>query len=188
MGAASVNMQRLLQLGHWYLHQWRQYTGILAIAGLVLMLFAGALYLQKLKPLQKDLTLRESTLSEAARKLKIATTTASNAYQASNVAERLPKSSEFTAFLLKLNALAEQKHIELQQSDYKATPEINGELLRYSLQFPASGAYPDVQQFIAELEKMPGVRIENLSLTRQQIGEALLSLEVQMSYLSKVQQ
>jgi HPt (histidine-containing phosphotransfer) domain-containing protein len=180
-----MNAQRLIQQSIWYLRQWRQYAGILAIAGLVLLLMAGALYVQKLKPIQKDLERRELSLLEAARKLKQSASSASAT--ASSVAERLPQSNQFTAFLLKLNELAEQKHIVLQQSDYKATPEVGGELLRYGLQFPANGTYPDTQQFIAELEKMPGVRIENINLSRPQIGEAMLSIQVQMSYLSEVQ-
>ncbi|STQ89645.1 pilus assembly protein PilO [Iodobacter fluviatilis] len=181
-----MNMQRLMQQIIWYVRQWRQYAGVLAIAALVLLLLTGALYVQKLKPIQKDLERRELSLLEAARKLKQATSSASAT--ASSVAEeRLPQSNQFTAFLLKLNELAEQKHIVLQQSDYKATPEVGGELLRYGLQFPANGQYPDLQQFISELEKIPGVRIENLSISRPQIGEAMLSIQVQMSYLSEVQ-
>jgi hypothetical protein len=180
-----MNSQRLMQQIIWYLRQWRKYAGILAIAGLVLLLMAGALYVQKLQPIQKDLERRELSLLEAGRKLKQATSSASAT--ASSVADRLPQSNQFTAFLLKLNELAEQKHIVLQQSDYKATPEVGGELLRYGLQFPANGLYPDIQQFIAELEKIPGVHIENLSLSRSQIGETMLSMQVQMSYLSEVQ-
>lgn len=167
----------------WYLRQWRQYAGILALAGLALLLLSAALYLQKLRPLQKDLARRDMALTEAAHKL----IPASAASAASSVADRLPHSSQFTAFLLTLNQLAEQKHIVLQQSDYKASPEVNGELLRYSLQFPASGVYPDLQQFIAALEKMPGVRIENLNLSRPHIGEPTLTIQMQLSYLSEVQ-
>ncbi|AZN35720.1 type 4a pilus biogenesis protein PilO [Iodobacter ciconiae] len=180
-----MNTQRLIQQTIWYLRQWRQYAGILAIAALILLLLAGALYLQKLQPMQKDLERRELALQTAARKLKQAASGTSAT--ASSVAKSLPQSNQFTTFLLKLNELAGQKHIVLQQSDYKATPEVSGELLRYGLQFPASGTYPDTQQFISELEKIPGVRIENLSLSRPQIGEAMLNLQVQMSYLSEVQ-
>ncbi|AMC35086.1 hypothetical protein [Janthinobacterium sp. B9-8] len=180
-----MNTQRLIQQGIWYLRQWRQYAGILAIAGLVLLLLAGALYVQKLKPIQKDLERRELSLLEAARKLKQSSSSASAT--ASSVADRLPQSNQFTAFLLKLNELAEQKHIVLQQSDYKATPEVGGELLRYGLQFPANGLYLDIQQFITELEKMPGVRIETLNLSRPQISDAMLNVQIEMSYLSEVQ-
>jgi hypothetical protein len=182
-----MNAQRLMQQVIWYLRQWRQYAGILAIAGLALLLLAGALYIQKLQPIQKDLERRELGLLEAARKLQQSSSSASATATASSVAERLPQSNQFTAFLLKLNTLAEQKKIVLQQSDYKATSEVGGELLRYGLQFPANGLYPDIQQFITELEKIPGVRIETLNLSRPQISDAMLNVQIEMSYLSEVQ-
>lgn len=180
-----MKSEKSVQVIRWYLRQWRQYAGILALAGLGLLMLAGTLYLQKLRPLQKDLLRRDMALTEAAHKLKQMPASAASA--ASSVADRLPHSSQFTTFLLTLNQLAEQKHIVLQQSDYKASPEVNGELLRYSLQFPASGIYPDLQQFIAALEKMPGVRIENLNLSRPQISEQMLTIQMQLSYLSEVQ-
>ncbi|KAF0812920.1 hypothetical protein IGB42_02768 [Andreprevotia sp. IGB-42] len=166
----------------WGLRQWPRYTGLLGLVGVGLLLFALFVYQQKVKPIQRDLESREQVASEEAQRL--ARPAASDASSIALLTPLRPAES-LTNFLRELAQLAEKNKINVQQTDYKSNAEGDNHLLRYGVQFPANGTYDDLRLFIADLEKIPGVRIETFSVARNQIADEQLSAQLQLSYLTE---
>ena len=166
----------------WTLRQWPRYTGLLGLIGVGLLGFAGLTYKQQILPVKRDLQSREQVASDEMRRL-VHPVASGVARMASLVPLR--SASSLTNFLREVAQLAEQHHIAIQQTDYKSNKEGDGHLLRYGVQFPAAGNYDDFRQFIAELEKIPGVRIETFSVNRAQIADEQLNAQMQISYLTE---
>ncbi|UXY16810.1 hypothetical protein N8I74_07265 [Chitiniphilus purpureus] len=166
----------------WHARQWSRHAGILGLVGGALLL--GALFIQRQEvvPFERDLLEREQKLEENQRSLRQPAATPASAVE--QAALNPPES--FTEFLRRASQIAGRNRLSVLQSEYKMVSEGGGHLVRYGLQFPANGRYPDVRGFIADLEKLPGVRVEAISMSRLQIGDELLSIQMQLSYLTEV--
>ncbi|WP_035053064.1 hypothetical protein [Andreprevotia chitinilytica] len=173
-----MKQQQLL----WLLRKWPRYTGILGFVGAALLVAAGLIWLQKVKPIEHDLDRREETVDAEAAKL--AHPAASGASSLAALAP-LRHAGSFTDFLRELAKLSQDHKLIVPQTDYKSSPEGAGHLLRYGVQFPATGSYADLRAFVADIEKIPGVRVETFSVGRTQIAEETLAAQIQLSYLTE---
>ncbi|GAA5783953.1 hypothetical protein GCM10007860_09000 [Chitiniphilus shinanonensis] len=168
----------------WHARQWSRYAGLLGVVGIALLLGALMIYRQDVVPFERDLADREQTLERNLRALRqqpVAATASAVEDQSLNAPD------SFTEFLRQSAQLAGKNRVSVLQSEYRVVTEAEGHLVRYGVQFPANGRYADLRGFIADLEKMPGVRVEAMSLSRLQIGDELLSIQLQLSYLTEVQ-
>ncbi|AOY00213.1 hypothetical protein [Jeongeupia sp. USM3] len=168
----------------WHLRRWPRYAGTLGWAGLALIIMAVLLLKQQVEPVERDLDKRELAVSAKRGELR-------HTARASDVASapayvRLRPDTSFTAFLGELSELAAKHGIGVVQSDYKSVTEGDGHLMRYGLQFPAGGNYPSLRAFLHALGEIPGVRIESVSMSRHQIGDESLAIQLQLSYLTEV--
>lgn len=169
----------------WHLRRWPRYAGPLGWLGLALIVMAVLLLKQQVEPIEQDLDKREAAASSKRVELR-------RVMRASAVASSVPayvrlrRDTSFTAFLGELSELATRHGIAVVQSDYKSVTEGDGHLLRFGLQFPAAGNYPALRAFMRELSAIPGVRIESASMSRQQIGEETLAIQLQLSYLTEI--
>ncbi|MBM3116829.1 hypothetical protein [Jeongeupia naejangsanensis] len=168
----------------WHLRRWPRYAGTLGWVGLALIIMAALLLKQQVEPIERDLDKREVAVAAKRGELRQVARASEVASEAAYV--RLRPDSSFTAFLGELSELATQHGIGVIQSDYKSLTEGDGHLMRFGLQFPASGNYPSLRAFMRALTAIPGVRIESVSMSRQQIGEEMLAIQLQLSYLTEV--
>ncbi|SMC16559.1 hypothetical protein SAMN02745857_00212 [Andreprevotia lacus DSM 23236] len=166
----------------WALRQWPRYTGILGLAGVVLLGIAAMSYQQKIKPVERDLQSREQSATEEQRRLNKPV-----ASDASSIAALTPirRADTLTQFLRELAELATKDKVVMLQTDYKSNAEGDNHLMRYGVQFPATGTYDAFRQFMTDLEKIPGVRIETFSVSRAQIADEQLTAQMQISYLTE---
>ncbi|GHD66150.1 hypothetical protein [Jeongeupia chitinilytica] len=170
----------------WHLRKWPRYAGTLGWVGLALIGMAVVLLKQQVEPVEQDLDKRELAVATKREELRRVVRASDVASEAAYV--RLRRDTSFTAFLGELSELAAKNGIGVVQSDYKSVTEGDGHLMRFGLQFPAGGTYPSLRAFMRELSAIPGVRIESVSMSRQQIGEEMLAIQLQLSYLTEVGQ
>ncbi|HSC80304.1 MAG TPA: hypothetical protein VLC08_08120, partial [Chitinolyticbacter sp.] len=164
-----MNAQQL----KWQARQWVRSAGLLGLVGLGLGAFALIVYTQDVRPFEHDLTERELKLTQDLASLKSAAATPAPAA----LSAELQTPDTFTAFLRQSAQIAGQHRLSVLQSEYKTVTEADGALVRYGVQFPANGRYPDLRDFIAAMEEQPGVRVEALSISRLQIGDELLTVQ-----------
>ncbi|MBB5190855.1 hypothetical protein HNQ50_001578 [Silvimonas terrae] len=166
----------------WTLRQWPKYAGLLGWVGLALIVAGILVYRQTVMPFNKDLDRREADVEDLSHRLR------SNASAASATAglQALKTPNTFTDFLRQVSTLGEQHHIVINQSDFKSSTEADGHLVRYGVQFPAQGRYLDIRGLVQDLQALPGVRVETLIMTRGRIDDDLLSMQLQLSYLTEV--
>ncbi|TJZ78779.1 hypothetical protein [Chitiniphilus eburneus] len=167
----------------WHARQWSRYAGLLGVVGVALLLGALLIYRQEVIPFERDLVDREQTLDKNLRALRQPAAVSASAVED----ETLNPPDSFTAFLRQSAQLAGKNRLSVLQSEYRVVSEAEGHLVRYGVQFPANGRYADLRGFIDDLEKLPGVRVEAVSLSRLQVGDELLSIQLQLSYLTEVQ-
>ncbi|XZG71376.1 hypothetical protein ACTSKR_05810 [Chitinibacteraceae bacterium HSL-7] len=168
----------------WGLRQELRRSGVLGLAGLALAGFAGLVYMQDVKPFERDLADREVALERNIDDLKRATV----ALQTVEPTSKLNTPDSFTTFLRDTEKMAGQNRIGILQSEYRVTNEAENALTRYGVLFPANGRYPDVRSFIVAIEQQPGVRVEAINLSRLQIADELLTVQLQLSYLTEERQ
>ncbi|BCL76046.1 hypothetical protein JHS3_17820 [Jeongeupia sp. HS-3] len=175
-----MNMQQL----SWHLRQWPRYAGTLGVVGLALIGMAVLLLKQQVEPIERDLDKREAAI--ATKQSEIRRTVRASEVASEPAYVKLRRDTSFTAFLAELTALATKNGIAIVQSDYKSVTEADGQLLRFGLQFPASGSYPSLRALMQALKAIPGVRVESVSMSRANIGEEMLAIQLQLSYLTEV--
>ncbi|WP_432719476.1 hypothetical protein R0381_000396 [Jeongeupia wiesaeckerbachi] len=168
----------------WHLRRWPRYAGTLGWVGLALIATAVLLLKQQVEPIERDLDKRE--LAVAAKRSEMRQVAHASEVASDAAYVRLRPDSSFTTFLGELSELAAKHGIAVVQSDYKSVTEGDGHLMRFGLQFPAGGNYPSLRAFMRALSAVPGVRIESVSMSRQQIGEETLAIQLQLSYLTEV--
>ncbi|GGP27934.1 hypothetical protein [Silvimonas amylolytica] len=166
----------------WTLRQWPRYAGLLGWVGVALIVAGVLVYRQTVVPFNRDLDRREADVEDQAHRLR------SNASAASATAglQPLKTPDTFTGFLRQVSTLGDKHRIMISQSDYKSTAEADGHLVRYGVQFPAQGKYVDIRGLVQDLQALPGVRVETLVMTRGRIDDDLLSMQLQLSYLTEV--
>ncbi|KPC54448.1 hypothetical protein [Amantichitinum ursilacus] len=174
-----MNSARLL----WWMRQWPRQAGLLGWVGLALMLAGWLIYRQQVVPVSQDLDRREIAIDSARHQLRLAA-------QASAAAAAAPAPldtpDQFTDMLRQLTEMANAHHVAITQSEYKSVSEGDGHLMRFGIQFPAQGRYPDLRGLVADLQALPGVRVESLMFSRSQIGDDNLTAQLTLSYLTEV--
>ncbi|WP_148716371.1 hypothetical protein [Chitinolyticbacter meiyuanensis] len=173
-----MNAQQL----KWHARQWSRYAGLLGLVGLGLLVFAALVYTKDVKPFERDLTEREIKLDRDLAELKRAAVQPPSPIEQAD----LNPPDSFTTFLRDSAQIAGKHRLSVLQSEYKTVTEADGALVRYGVQFPANGRYPDLRDFIGAMEAQPGVRVEALSASRLQVGDELLTVQLQLSYLTEV--
>ncbi|MEJ8855443.1 hypothetical protein WKW79_12730 [Variovorax robiniae] len=172
----------------WQMAKLPALTGLYGIVGIVMVVLALVSFFDKQRPVERDLDAREIELAQkeldlARRAKELAEPPDANA--------PLPRSvvrteETYTTFLRAGVRLAAQNHLKGTQIEYRTLSEAGGRLVRYGVQFPVVGTYPDLRNFVIQISQIPGVRIEHMEFTRTQIGDTEVSAQIQLSYLTQV--
>ena len=172
----------------WQLSRLPGQTGLYGIVGLVMVVLALVSYFEKQRPVERDLDAREIELAKKESDLEAR---AKELAEPPDPSAPLPRGAvrpeeTYTTFLREGVRLAAENHLKGTQIEYRTLSEAAGRLVRYGLQFPVVGTYPDLRNFVIQISKIPGVRIERMEFTRTQIGDSEVSAQIQLSYLTEV--
>ncbi len=168
-------MNRLI----WTARRWSHICGRTGMLGLLLAIGAACAVLGSVRPQVAAQTARLMALQTESAAIRAAIVTAAG----SAADHRLPGASSYTAFLRAHADLALQRSIELTEIDYASRPEAGHRLVRHTLRYTVDGPYPALRDYLAEIERMPGVRVETLSFVRSPNPDGAVNALVQISYL-----
>ncbi|MEJ8851651.1 hypothetical protein [Variovorax rhizosphaerae] len=163
-------------------------TGLYGVVGIVMVVMALWSFFDRQRPVERDLDSREVELAKKELDLEQrARELAEPPDPDAPVLHNTVRAEEsYTTFLREGVRLAADNHLKGTQIEYRTLSEAGGRLVRYGLQFPVNGTYPDLRNFVIQISRIPGVRIERMEFTRTQIGDAEVSAQIQLTYLTEV--
>ena len=159
-----------------------------ATAGLALV--EVLFYIGSIVPLaQRQAALLDDALHHRSSKGAVASTRAPPHVLATDMAaffQALPRKTQAAKMARRLNEIAEDTGIWIDQIDYRPVPDNDGNLVLYQITLPTKGAYPDLRQFLARaIRDIPGLAVEGVTFQRQRVAEAELDAQFKLTlYMS----
>ncbi len=161
----------------WQIKQIIKQVGLLGLVGLTLMLVSLTVYLLTVLPAQHQLASSQLNLAEVKQSSHQLTSKALQV-ERDPVADMtkfyasFPKGASLSSSLRLIQQTAIQHKLELNRGDYKLTlakpAAANDELVRYEVQLPISGQYPQMRAFInGVLQKIPNLALSEIQMKRE---------------------
>ena len=163
----------------WVLHRhgWAALAGVLALATAV-----------GLDLLNRDLVEQTQALERAhrerlQRERQRPDPAAEQARRLADLQRDLPDAAAALQALPLIHSAAQAHGVALASGEYRLLPEGKaGQLARYQISLPATGSYPALRAWTAEvLNAQPSLAMEELSLSRPTSGETTLQARVRWS-------
>jgi Tfp pilus assembly protein PilO len=149
--------------------------GVPGVLGLGMLAFALAFAQAALRPAMDERdSLREREVRAAKR---VAVTerrpTGTKAVEASidRFVAWLPPADEARQQLLRLQAFADKRGLQLRSGEYRASPQRDPPVLRHQVLVPVKGKYADLRGFATEaLAEVPSLALDAASLQRDSVS------------------
>jgi hypothetical protein len=94
----------------------------------------------------------------------------------------LPAADDVVQQVERIYAAAAAQQLSLVHGEYTGAEVPNTGLVRYKIVLPVKGNYGQIRRFItAATEAIPGLALDDLSLQRQNVGDAQVDARVQLS-------
>lgn len=94
---------------------------------------------------------------------------------------RLPPESGFPDALAQLFDVAAAAGLSLDQGGYKVVREPAGRLVRYQIELPLHGTYPQLRSFLSALPRaLPACALEGVQFERRRVDQGLLDAKVRV--------
>jgi Tfp pilus assembly protein PilO len=94
----------------------------------------------------------------------------------------LPSQADVTQWIERIYAAAEAEKLSLAQGEYAQADIASTRMARYRIVLPLHGNYGQIRRFIAAaVAAVPALALEDLSMQRQNVGEAEVEARVQLS-------
>lgn len=94
----------------------------------------------------------------------------------------LPRSDSSPYWISELDRIARENGVELNSSDYRLMMEKESKLVRYEIQLPLRGTYPQIRAFIAgALQSVPTLALTDISIRRETIQAGRVEARLSMS-------
>ncbi|WP_159069035.1 hypothetical protein [Burkholderia metallica] len=79
--------------------------------------------------------------------------------------------------------LLERNGVERKHATYRHDVEVKGQLRRMTIDIAASGTYSDLRAALRAISDQPMVRVESMTLARENIDDVQLEIDVRVSIL-----
>lgn len=162
-------------------------TGLAGLAGLVLLLAGSSALIAQVDTQRAQLTRLDAlslTLRERAQR-------ATSAFDEAELAPEVQLARFYGSFpdmaavpdvLARIYRAAGAEDLTLEQGEYRIIPERTGSLLRYRINLPVRGPYPQVRGFLAAaLREAPFVALDSVSFQRQGIGDSTVEAQIRLT-------
>ncbi|HEY5804435.1 MAG TPA: hypothetical protein VIT90_12145 [Lysobacter sp.] len=132
-------------------------------------------------PMQRDLAQRRARLDD-----RVAAVVEPPPPLPEAARDKASADQKFSIFLHSFHAIAARRGLAIPSAVYQAAPSDSNRLRRYLVEASFNSDYQQFRGFIADLRQLPGVRIEHVTLSRQDIGQTRLAVRLQCSFLVEV--
>ena len=160
-------------------------TGRLGLAGIALLAASGVFFLSTYLQLSNDtqaLSLQLDGLRSTQRAVPRQLPVNSEAQLLSS----LPARSDMPALLGVVLAQANAAHLTIDSGKYDESVMKAGGLVRYRVNFPLVGSYPQIRQFIdGLLTAMPNVAVSDRSVQRKAITEGAVEAQIGLTVFTR---
>lgn len=93
-----------------------------------------------------------------------------------------PAQGEITRWIEEIYDAAADEQLSLARGEYVMTPVKDTRLTRYQISLPVRGDYGQIRRFITAAQAaVPNLGLDDLSLQRQEIGEAQVDARIRLS-------
>ncbi|WP_017902393.1 GspMb/PilO family protein [Pseudomonas asplenii] len=171
--------ERLQALLHWHLARTRDLLG--TWGGLAALLIVTALVIRQglIVPAlaDNDLRLEQARAGIAERPLDLHA-------REPRAVRHLPGTDSFEARLEPLLAILQGNGFAVLQTNFQYVSQTDEQTRRLALDIPLNGGYPALRKALDELVRQPALRIDSLSLQRQDIASAQLEIRLRLSLLA----
>ena len=159
------------------------WPGIIAVG---LLVMSPVLFFSAIRPMQARLGVAKHSVASAQEQIAVAGNTeqggvATPREQLTEFYKYFPAEKNAPKWLEKLDEVAEQNGLSLNEGEYKVTQDKVGQLIRLRIAFPVQGKYPQIREFLASLSKeIPPIALENIQFGRNNIVDATVEAKVKM--------
>ncbi len=159
--------------------------GTLGVVGIGLLVFALALALGLLQPLDEELRTaraRVERLQARAASVEHSDGAARDDPQAQLAAflKHFPPADDARQDILRLQSFAAHHGIELRSGEYRFAPETGTGLVRHQIALPVTGSYLEIRAFVTEaLRELPSVALQSATLQRDSVAARQLEGRLQ---------
>jgi Tfp pilus assembly protein PilO len=148
-----------------------------AIGGLALAVFAAGLYLSSVAPLQAQVEELRAQVRQLEERVGAAPARSARSHdpdaQLATFYDGLPLARQAPEVVRRLHSHARESGLMLERGDYRPLPDPSGRLLRYQIQLPVRGSYPQVKAFLARALRTPGLALDGVGFQRDENSQAL---------------
>ncbi len=174
---ADITRQFLPRL-RWVVAVQHQRLGLLGIFLLAVIVVALAFEWGILRSLRDQLAVRETAVLQGLRMRPQKTKS-----MLPTPVGSLPAASGFLQELDRAYATLTRNGFILGEVTYQEADDTENRLRRLSVDMPLRGTYPALRRALAELEREPGLRVEQLQVQRKAIGDETLEIRLRFSFL-----
>jgi hypothetical protein len=190
-GAASVRCARLCGISpqvplrgwlYWALRRMSLVLGKPGVMAIGLLVVLPSFYFSAIVPAQErlDAARRGVLVGEQAGKASDGIRRAPGA-QLAEFYRNFPAERDAPQWLEKLDALAAKNGLDLNEGEYKATPEKVGRLTRLQMMLPVKGEYQQIRGFLVALPaEIPAIALENVSFVRQTVADPTVAAQIRL--------
>lgn len=145
---------------------------------LTLVFFIAAVMPQKerLKELKSKVQVMQQAQPDSAGQTKLSNNQALQVFY-----DFLPRSDSSPYWISELDRIAKDSGVELNSSDYRLKVEKESKLVRYEIQLPLRGTYPQIRAFIASaLQAVPALALADIIIRRETIQAGRVDARLNM--------
>jgi len=160
-------------------------TGRLGLAGIALLAASGVFFLSTYLPLRGDTQALNLQL-DGMRGTQSSVPRHAPINSGAQLLSSLPARGDMPALLGVVLAQANAAHLTIDSGKYDESVMKGGGLVRYRVNFPLVGSYPQIRQFIdALLTAMPNVAVSDLSVQRKAITDGAVEAQVGLTVFTR---
>lgn len=165
----------------WHLAYWRRLLGWPGQAGVALLVVGVLLYGASVIPDRWRAAglRREIAATEAAARAGAVPREQGPEFRLAAFYQAFPERASAGAWLEKVYAAGNAAGLVLDKGEYRLDPDRDARLVRYEINLPVRGGYPQVRQFIrAVLAEIPSMALSDVQFRRGVISEPAVEARI----------
>jgi hypothetical protein len=159
------------------------WPGTLAIG---LLVISPVFYFSAVRPMQARVDTAQTSIAAAKEQIDKAAVAAHGGFttpreQLTEFYKYFPAVQDSPEWLDKLIELADENDLSLNEGEYKVSKDKTGQLVRYSIDLPLEGNYPQLREFLAAIPgEIPAMALENVQFQRKDIVDTKVQAKIRL--------